>query len=77
MAGQWRIRHKLMLGLGLVVAVMAVLLAGTVKGVLSYRASTNSIESKVGELQCAQQLKFASGIAFLLGWLEDGLIATA
>src|SRR5215469_3572653 len=31
-AGHWRIRHKLILGLGLVVAIMALQLAGTLKG---------------------------------------------
>jgi signal transduction histidine kinase len=58
-AGQWRIRHKLMLGLGLVVAVMAILLAGTVTGLLSYRDSMNSMESKLGELTPAQEFKTA------------------
>jgi hypothetical protein len=29
-AGRWRIRHKLLLGLGLVVGVMTLLLAGTI-----------------------------------------------
>jgi hypothetical protein len=31
-AFRWRIRHKLILGLGMVVAITALLLAGTYKG---------------------------------------------
>ncbi len=59
MAGQWRIRHKLMLGLGLVVAVMTILLGGTIVGLLSYRNTTNLMESKVSELQRVQDFKEA------------------
>jgi len=35
-ASRWRIRHKLMLGLGLVVATMVLLLGGTIFGMWSY-----------------------------------------
>ena len=56
---RWRIRHKLILGLGLVVGILALLLAGTYKGLSSYHATTNSIGSKLVELQKAQQLKEA------------------
>src|SRR5690349_2204712 len=35
-ASQWRIRHKLMLGLGLVVAIMALLVGGTLRGLWPY-----------------------------------------
>ena len=35
MACRWRIRHKLILGLGLVASVIALLLAGTLKGMLA------------------------------------------
>jgi signal transduction histidine kinase len=58
-AGQWRIRHKLMLGLGLVVGIMALLLAGTLKGLMSYRATMKSIDSKLAELEKAEVLKAA------------------
>jgi two-component system, NtrC family, sensor kinase len=58
-AGQWRIRHKLMLGLGLVVGVMAILLGGTVYGLRSYRLSSNTNENKFGELSKAQEFKEA------------------
>ena len=37
MAGKWRIRHKLMLSMGLMVSVLALLLVGTLKGLASYR----------------------------------------
>jgi signal transduction histidine kinase len=48
-AYRWRIRHKLILGLGLVIGVIALLLAGTLKGLLSYNDTVKSIESKVAE----------------------------
>ena len=59
MAGRWRIRHKLILGLGLVVGVLALLLAGTLKGLASYRTTTTSMDSKLVELRAAQDLKVA------------------
>jgi two-component system, NtrC family, sensor kinase len=58
-AGAWRIRHKLMLGLGLVVAIMGLLLAGTVKGILSYRATMRTIGNKVDELVESDNLQVA------------------
>jgi signal transduction histidine kinase/uncharacterized protein YukE len=56
-ASQWRIRHKLMLGVGLVVCVMALQLAGTLVGLLSYSATMKSIDSKLLELDGAERLK--------------------
>ncbi len=50
MAFRWRIRHKLMLGLGLVVAIMALLVGGTLKGLTSYRATTRTMDRKLVEL---------------------------
>ncbi len=50
MTCSWRIRHKLMLGLGLVMAIMGLLLGGTLKGLASYRATMRTIESKLVEL---------------------------
>jgi two-component system NtrC family sensor kinase len=58
-ACRWRIRHKLLLGLGLVVAVLALLLAGTLQGLASNYATTKSIDSKLAELHEAQNLKLA------------------
>ncbi|GIW81152.1 MAG: ATPase [Gemmatales bacterium] len=57
MAFRWRIRHKLMLGLGVVVAIIGVLLAGTLYGLTSYRATMKSIGSKLVELKSAQKLR--------------------
>ncbi|MFO0968534.1 MAG: ATP-binding protein [Gemmataceae bacterium] len=57
MAGGWRIRHKLILGMGLVGAVMALLLAGTLKGLASYRATRQTMESKLEELKRAVELR--------------------
>src|SRR5205823_13246213 len=45
-----RIRHKLILGLGLVVGIISLLLAGTTKGVLDYSMAMKCIESKMAEL---------------------------
>ncbi len=57
MASRWRIRHKLSLGLGLVVVVMALLLSGTFRGLWSYYVTTNSIRAKLQEKEAAEQLK--------------------
>jgi signal transduction histidine kinase len=52
-ARPWRIRHKLMLGLGLVASVMALVLAGTLFGLLSYLDTMKIMESKLIELNQA------------------------
>ena len=57
MASRWRIRHKLLLGLGLVVLLMAVLLSGTLRGLWAYYTTTNGIRSKLEELFVAQRLE--------------------
>jgi two-component system NtrC family sensor kinase len=56
----WRIRHKLMLGMGLVGAIMALLLAGTLKGLASYRATRRTIETKLEELKPVCTLRDAA-----------------
>jgi two-component system, NtrC family, sensor kinase len=53
----WRIRHKLLLGLALVMAIMGLLLAGTLKGLASYRATMHTIKSKLAELEDANVLR--------------------
>src|SRR5438874_4246188 len=58
-ASRWRIRHKLMLGLGLVVAIMALLLCGTSRGLWSYYDTTNRIRAKLAEKEAADELKGA------------------
>ncbi len=59
MASRWRIRHKLLLGVGLVVAVMVLLLCGTLRGLWSNYLTTNSIRAKLKELGAAEDLKVA------------------
>ena len=59
MAGKWRIRHKLMLSMGLMVSVLALLLVGTLKGLASYRATMRTIGSKMDELEEADNLRAA------------------
>jgi signal transduction histidine kinase len=46
-AGRWRIRHKLLLGLGLVVAPVAVMLGGALKGLDSYRMTLKTFDNKL------------------------------
>jgi signal transduction histidine kinase len=60
-ASRWRIRHKLLLGLGLVVLLMAVLLSGTLRGLWAYYTTTNGIRSKLQELFVAQRLEASVG----------------
>jgi signal transduction histidine kinase len=67
-ACRWRIRHKLMLGLGLVVAITALLLAGTLKGLSSYRATMKTMESKLTELEAAN--KFGQDVVSLKHAME-------
>ncbi len=57
MASRWRIRHKLLLGVCLVCAVMALLLGGTLHGLWSYYVTMNSIRSKKAEQQVAKELE--------------------
>jgi signal transduction histidine kinase len=56
-AFRWRIRHKLMLGLALVVAIIAVLLGGALYGLWSYRTTMKSIGSKLVEQKGAEYFK--------------------
>ena len=54
MAPRWRIRHKLLLGVCLVCGALALLLAGTLRGLWSYYLTMNSIRSKQAELKVAK-----------------------
>src|SRR4051794_8751894 len=56
-ARRWRIRHKLMLGLATAIAILAMLLAVTLNGLWSYYVTMKGIESKLAELDEAEQLK--------------------
>jgi CHASE3 domain sensor protein len=68
-ASQWRIRHKLMLGLGLVVGIMALLLGGTLRGLWSYYVTLNSIRGLLTELKAAEEVKAA--VADVISRAED------
>ena len=57
MAGNWRIRHKLILGMALVLAVMGLLLFGTLNGLLTYRATMRTLDGKLPELKKANALR--------------------
>jgi two-component system, NtrC family, sensor kinase len=58
-AAQWRIRHKLLLGLGLMGAVMAFIIGGTVRGMWAYYVTTAGIRAKHAELMAAEEFKEA------------------
>jgi signal transduction histidine kinase len=60
-AVRWRIRHKLMIGLALVVAIMSLQLAGTFRGLYSYNTTIKSIESKLTELDKAKDIVEITG----------------
>ena len=53
-APRWRIRHKLLLGVCLVCGALALLLAGTLRGLWSYYLTMNSIRSKQAELKASK-----------------------
>jgi two-component system NtrC family sensor kinase len=57
LACTWRIRHKLMLGMFLVVTIMALLLGGTLYGLASYRTAMGVCDSKLEESKLANKLK--------------------
>ena len=54
---RWRLRNKLLLGLGLVVGSVALLLAGTIQGLTSYVSTMNTADSKLAELLLLDDLK--------------------
>ncbi len=60
MARPWRLRHKLLLGLALVVGILGTLLAGSVQGLMSYVDSMKTTDSKLSELQRAEDLREAA-----------------
>ncbi|HEY1381472.1 MAG TPA: ATP-binding protein [Gemmataceae bacterium] len=57
MALRWRIRHKLLLGLGVVVGIIAVLLTGTLYGLAAFTTTVKIADSKLAELHHAELLK--------------------
>ena len=50
MALPWRLRHKLLLGLGLMVGSVGLLVTGTTMGLTSYVSTMNTMDSKTAEL---------------------------
>jgi two-component system NtrC family sensor kinase len=60
-ASRWRIRHKLMLGLGLVVTTMVLLLGGTIFGVWSYYLDMKSLRGMTEQLSLADTFKTEVG----------------
>lgn len=59
MARRWRIRHKLLLGLATAIAILGLLLAGTLNGLWSYYVTMKTVDSKLRELDAAEELKDA------------------
>ena len=57
MARPWRLRHKLFLGLGLVVGSIALLLGGAVFGLLSYVEAGQIVDHKLHQLQVTVVLR--------------------
>ena len=57
MARRWRLRNKLLLGLGLVLGSVGLLLAGTVQGLTSYLGTMKTVDSKLAELLILDDLK--------------------
>ena len=57
MARRWRLRNKLLLGLGLVVGCVGTLIAGTAYGLSSYRGTMKTTDSKLAELLTLDKLK--------------------
>ncbi len=57
MVRRWRLRNKLLLGLGLVVGSVGLLVYGTVKGLTSYVGTMNTTDSKLVELTLLDKLK--------------------
>ena len=57
MARRWRLRNKLLLGLGLVVCCVGALIAGTAYGLTSYMGTMKTTDSKLAELLTLDELK--------------------
>ena len=57
MARSWRLRHKLILGLALVVVSIGLLLGGAMLGLSSYFKTMGTTDRKLDEMQCVTQLR--------------------
>lgn len=56
MAIRWRIRHKLLLGLSVVVGIIAILLTGSLQGLAAFTATVKTADSRLVELHTAEEL---------------------
>jgi two-component system, NtrC family, sensor kinase len=56
-ARSWRLRHKLILGLALVVVSIGLLLGGAMLGLSSYLKTMDTTDRKLDEMQCVTQLR--------------------
>src|SRR4029079_17418257 len=56
---RWRIRHKLLLGLGVVVGIIALLLLGTLQGLAAFNSSVKTADSKLMELNALDNFMIA------------------
>lgn len=59
MTSHWRLRHKLVLGLALVIGTTAILLGGTLFGLSSYFCTMQITDRKLAELHAAENLRKA------------------
>lgn len=59
LACRWRIRYKLLIGLVVVIGILAMVVAGTLKGLTSYEATVNTFDSKLVEQNAVRELKRA------------------
>src|SRR5439155_9541185 len=53
---RWRIRHKLLAGLGVVVGIIAILLTGCLQGLAAFTATIKTADSKVVELSTSSEM---------------------
>jgi two-component system NtrC family sensor kinase len=56
-ARRWRLRHKLLLGAGLVIATIGLLLVGTLYGLTNYNNTVKASDDKIVELNQAESLR--------------------
>jgi two-component system NtrC family sensor kinase len=69
-AKRWRIRHKLLLGLGLVLCSFALVLAGAVHGLTSYMDTMKTLDCKYSENVLEKEFKQSA--RNLLGTIDGG-----
>src|SRR5262249_1463692 len=69
-AKQWRIRHKLMLGLALAVSVLALVLGGAVRGLWAYWVTNNTVKDLHKELRAAEDFNEAVAKFVTPDWLK-------